>query len=391
MKHYSKMRFIPLFIGMALFLFSGCDDKDEHISVPVAPILKNVVYPSQDNIIPGQPVQIEGLGFSKDDKVFFTNDEGTIQLEVVESTDSYIKIIIPIDAGGEYSVSIERAGKTSVLANLFSVPFVVPITDIELPKVNIAQQGEVLIAGRGFEDGDVAKLTASFYPAGLEYNVPMVMTDDGAKFTLPQGVYGVNSVVIIRENRRSNIGAITIETNVGDVLGGGIVYWVDVNKAHGYIAAKTNAGTSQEQWGPERDPVDATGTSKAMGSGKNNTRKAVAKMAAMRAQHGWPEWANVKIAAELCDEFTVTEGEITYADWFLPSQEELVELFKVKAMMAEKGGAITGNNFWTSSEGDDDGTGWSAYHVNFYEDTNLVSYPVSKSGWKIGVRPVRSF
>ena len=72
------------------------------------------------------------------------------------------------------------------------------------------------------------------------------------------------------------------------------------------------------------------------------------------------------------------------------TREELIEVFKVKSLLAEKGVNIPANNYWTSSEGDGE-AGWSAYYVNFYEDTNIVSEICSKSGWKIGVLPIRAY
>lgn len=319
-----------------------------------------------------------------------TNTEGAKEVEVLEATDSYIKFIVPIDAGGEYSVTIERAEKQTTLNSKLKVPFVVPLTDIELPSAAISQEGEVYIVAKGFETGDVAKLTATFYPDGTEYSVPVVLTSGGAKFNLPKGTYGINTIVIERGNRKSNLGTITVATNVGDELGGGIVFWVDTNKTHGYIASKTNVGRPTEQFGPEVDPVNAVGTSQAMGSGKSNTQKLATKMAQLRSVNDWPEWRTVKIAAELCEDFSVTENSLTYTDWFLPSREELIELFKVKSVLATKGYAIPANNYWSSSEADGN-TGWAAYYVNFYEATNIISEFVSKSGWKIGVRAVRSY
>lgn len=78
--------------------------------------------------------------------------------------------------------------------------------------------------------------------------------------------------MIIRGERKSNLGTITIETNVGDKLGGGVVFWVDAAKAHGYIVNMSNIGTGTEQFGPEVNPSDAAGTSQNMGSGYTNTQ-----------------------------------------------------------------------------------------------------------------------
>lgn len=380
-----------LSISFLIHFQYSCQDTTTEPIVPISPILKEIKMPDETEVIPGQPVQIRGLGFSREDKVFLSNADGTIEVEVLEATDGYIKITIPIDAGGQYSVIVERSGKQTILDSKLKVPFIVPLTDVKLPKDAIAQQGEVYIIGNGFKDGDVAKLTASFYPAIAEYSIPVSLTSEGVKFNLPKGVYGINTVLIVRENRTSNLGTIIIETNVGDELGGGIVFWVDVHKAHGYISSKINVGTPTEQFGPEVSLDDAFGTSQTMGSGKFNTQKIVEKMAQFRVKYDWPEWRTVKNAAELCHEFSVTENNLTYSDWFLPSREELIELFKVKNIMAAKGYAIPANNYWTSSEGDGINAGWSAYYVNFYEDTKIVSGFVSKSSWKIGVRPIRSY
>jgi hypothetical protein len=385
-----KLAIKLLTISFLIHVLYSCNDTMTEPVIPISPILKEIEMPNEREIIPGQATQILGLGFSREDKIFLTNNEGTGEVEVLEATDSYIQFIVPIDAGGEYSVIVERAGKRTTLNSQLKIPFIVPLTDVELPENGIVQKGEVHILGKGFKNGDVVKLTATFYPANTEYSIPLTLTLDGAKFNLPKDVYGVNTVLAVRENRISNLGSITIETNVGDELGGGIVFWVDVNKAHGYIVSKTNAGTPIEQFGPEVDPVNAAGTSQSMGSGKSNTQKIAEKMAQLREQYNWPEWMTVKIAAELCKEFSITENDLTYTDWFLPSREELIELFKVKGMMASKGYAIPANNYWSSSEGEGN-TGWAAYYVNFYEDTNIISEFVSKSGWKIGVRPIRSY
>lgn len=381
-----------LSISFLIHFQYSCQDTTTELIVPISPILKEIEMPDETEVIPGQPVQIRGLGFSREDKVFLSNADGTIEVEVLEATDDYIKITIPIDAGGEYSVIVERAGKQTILDSKLKVPFIVPLTDVELPKDAIAQQGEVYIIGNGFKDGDVAKLTASFYPTIAEYSIPVSLTSEGVKFNLPEGVYGINTVLIVRENRTSNLGTIIIETNVGDELGGGIVFWVNTNKSHGLIACKTNVGTSTEQFGPEVAPTDAAGTSTALGTGLSNTEKIVSKMEQLRAVYGWPEWQNVKIAAELCMEFSITDKGLTYTDWFLPSRDELIELFKVKSILATKGYPIPKNNYWTSSEAEDSNSaGWSAYYVNFYEETNIIAGPVSKSMWKIGVRPIRSY
>ena len=391
MKTSLKKLFIPLLSGLIACNFYSCDSDNEHTAIPIAPILKEIKFPSENDITPGQVAQINGLGFAKED-VLYLNDEtnNKEKVEVTEVTDSYLKFIVPLEAGGNYSVIIERAGKQTILNGTFKVPFVVPIIDVVLPSNNIPAKGKVEIRGKGFEDGDIATLYASFYPEGVEYNIPLALNDEGAEFTLPEGLYGVNSIMIIRGERKSNIGTITIETNVGDKLGGGVVFWVDAAKAHGYIVNMSNVGTPTEKFGPEVDPSDAAGTSQSIGSGYANTQNIVRKFNTLQSANNWPEWQGVKIAAQLCLDNRVNDGDFAYTDWFLPSREELIEVFKVKSMLAEKGVNIPANNYWTSSEADGN-TGWAAYYVNFYEETNIISELCSKSGWTIGVLPIRAY
>lgn len=392
MKTYLKQLLIPILSGLIVCNFYSCDSDDEHTAIPIAPILKEIKLPSENDIIPGQVAQINGLGFAKEDIVYLSNATNQKEkVEVTEVTDSYLKFIIPVEAGGEYSITIERACKQTVLNGTLKVPFIVPIIDVVLPSGNVQPKSKVEIQGKGFEAGDVAVLYASFYPTGIEYNLPLTLNEEGVEFTLPEGLYGVNSIMIVRGERKSNLGTITIETNVGDKLGGGVVFWVDATKAHGYIVNMSNVGTNTEQFGPEREASDAAGTSQSMGSGYTNTQNIVKKFNALQSANNWPEWQGVKIAAQLCLDNSVTVGQITYTDWFLPSREELIEIFKVKNLLAEKGVNIPANNYWSSSEGDGNDPGWSAFYVNFYEESKLISEKCSKSGWKIGVLPIRAY
>lgn len=374
---------------MASSILVACKKKETNLVSPIPPILKEIFFPEEKDAIPGRDILIKGKGFSKEDAVFLQTTGTEVQVTVKEATNTYIKITLPKNAGGLYKVTIQRDGQKTTLDGTLSVPFVIPLDDVVLPANNAQQLADVVIGGKGFEAGDIVQLSADFYPAGKVFNIPASATAEGISFKLPQGSYGANTVVVTRGNRKTNLGIVNIEVNVGDVIGGGVVFWTDVTRVHGLITSKTNVGTPVEQFGPGLALSGAAGTSKAMQTGKVNTAKLLTKMAAFRS--GNASWNNKKTAAELCDELVVPDGSDSYADWFLPSQEELITLFKAKALMATKGAEVPPNNYWSSSEGDGDAAGWSAFYVNFYEATNVVSANSDKEGWKIGVRAVRAF
>lgn len=367
----------------------ACEKETTPKPEPISPILKEIIIPSQSEVMPGQDVVIRGKGFSKNDKLYLENTEGVLEVTVKEVTDDFLRFGLPVEAGGNYKMKVERAEKTTVLDNELIVPFVVILENVELPNENIQRSAEVSIKGKGFEQGDVIELSAGFYPQGKVFEIVGEVVGEEIRFTLPEGVYGENEVAVVRGNRRTNLGKIGVTVRVGDELGGGVVFWTDQGGIHGLICNRTNIGTPTEPFGPSVALTQAAGTTKAIGQGRANTEKLLSHISAFRQNNA--NWNDKKTAAEWCSELEVTVGDDVYSDWFLPSLEELIELFNVKDLLAQKESVIPANNYWTSTEGDGDAAGWSAYYVNFYEATDVVIGNVDKEGWKIGIRAIRNF
>lgn len=385
-----KLNFM-LLLSCFVLATSGCNDENDRKAEPIAPILKDVVMPSESNTIPGTTVTISGKGFDVEDILYCTSlsQEKDFIPEVTEVTDYGISITIPADAAGTYEVDVERAGKVTTLPELLKVAYVITIEDLVLPSENTNPGGSIQIKGTGFENGDKLVFTSDAYPANVSVTADATLTDEGIEVAIPESCYGVNTLTLTRGNRQGRLGTVNIAVAVGDEIGGGIVYYVSDGGIHGLIAKRTNTGTATEQWGPTSEHG---GTKKEIYTGKENTRLCVEAMKNFHQQfETWP--STKKSAAEQCDAETEVVDGITYDDWFLPSQEELVELFRQKKMLAEKGAAIPANNYWSSTEGDADETAavWSAYYVNFYEEENLVTAASDKEGWTIGIRAVRQF
>lgn len=148
---------------------------------------------------------------------------------------------------------------------------------------------------------------------------------------------------------------------VGSLYQGGIVFYVDATGEHGLIAAPEDQSTGIRWDNGSSVATEATGT--AIGTGQSNTAKII------QAQ------GEGNYAAKLCDDL-VLNG---YDDWFLPSKDELNELYKNKTMI----GGFT-DRYWSSSEGNSN----TAWCQNFY--TGARDYSDDK-GYPYGVRAVRAF
>ncbi len=165
---------------------------------------------------------------------------------------------------------------------------------------------------------------------------------------------------------------------VGELYGGGIIFYVYQNGQHGLIASLDDLG--DPSWGGEWGP-DYTGTNdKSWWDGASNTAAAVA------------EGAGPNTAIGLCDAYSSTVDGITYDDWHLPSigelkalEEAAYVLFKV---LDEDGDSNTNapdysSDYWASTaDGNKD-----AYSFSF--DNTHTNVEDRGSWYKI--RAVRSF
>ena len=161
-----------------------------------------------------------------------------------------------------------------------------------------------------------------------------------------------------------------IDVQVGDVAFGGIVFYVDETGQHGLVASMEDLpGTYQ--WGCYQQFVEGADAT-SIGSGYQNTLDIVSGCIA------------TPIAAS---QALAYESEV-YSDWYLPSIDELKEMYDMIGQ-----GASIGNvgNFlpdWYSSSSDyvntSHNTAWGVYfNTSEFYDVNRT-HPSN-------VRPIRSF
>jgi len=163
--------------------------------------------------------------------------------------------------------------------------------------------------------------------------------------------------------RNENSNTITVNTIIiiGDSYAGGKVAYIDGTGQHGLIAKSSNE-PSDLPWGCSgTNLTGADGT--AIGTGAQNTVDIVT------------ECAEADIAARKCSDL-VFNG---YNDWYLPSKDELNQLYINKAAI----GGFDSGDYWSSSETSSSDARW--------QDFGTGSFGSNGKGFYFRVRSVRSF
>ncbi len=130
---------------------------------------------------------------------------------------------------------------------------------------------------------------------------------------------------------------------IGDSYGGGKVAYIlldgdagyDADVQHGLIAATIDQ-TDSIVWHYSNSDAATGASGTTIGTGKENTDIIVA------------EYGTENNAAKLCDDYSVTVNSVTYDDWYLPSLDELDELYAARLDVGNFNTAF--KPYWSSSE-----------------------------------------
>ncbi|MFI3198305.1 MAG: DNRLRE domain-containing protein, partial [Methylococcaceae bacterium] len=109
---------------------------------------------------------------------------------------------------------------------------------------------------------------------------------------------------------------------IGESYGGGKVFYVYDGGQHGLIAATADQSTGIRWYGGTNTITRAKADG--LGAGKANTVLIIANQGAVDA---------AAFAATVCNEYSVTVADVTYADWYLPSKYELSLLYQQKTVV----------------------------------------------------------
>jgi len=139
-------------------------------------------------------------------------------------------------------------------------------------------------------------------------------------------------------------------------------------------AAPESNEFSNKVWGGYETTI---GTGTAIGTGESNTEKIVAKFG-----NAEPYGKKTDYAAKLCADLVVTKDGVVYDDWFLPSKDELNQMYL--NLRENKLDGFSGGNYWSSSESDANNAWYQAF-------SNGIQYSHFGRYYVYRVRPVRAF
>ena len=236
-------------------------------------------------------------------------------------------------------------------------------------------------------DGGAAITTyvATSSPGGIRGTVSGPGSGEITVTGLTNGVDYTFTVTAVNENGTSApssaSNSVTPNVAVGDLLQGGVVYYIaptptdldgDGKVDIGLICAVEDQ-SDEKKWINNVLQTTANGnTLEAIGTGQSNTN-------AMMNQAGYTGGA-----AQVAEDYSVTANGVTYNDWFLPSLEELNEMYSQKnSIEAAAGVTPFGTDYWSSSE----------YNSNKAKSVNMSSGNDSNTNKssRYRVRAIRTF
>lgn len=367
-KTLASLLFLIIFSFLPVLLFAQVPEKMSFQAVVRDAgnnLVINQVVGMQISILQGSP---SGSAVYVERQNPATNSNGLVSIEI--GTGSVVSgEFTAIDwSNGQYFIKAETdlTGGTNytiaATSQLLSVPYALFAKTAETVKGGVTETDPV------FNESVARAITASDTSA---------WNNKQNKLTAGPGIRITDDNVITEE-------VYPLEyLNPGDFAHGGIVVWVDETRQHGFVCAKEDQSTGVRWYAGTAGSTQAKGDGPL--AGKANTNIIIAAHVAIGDDGS-------TYAARICNELQVTVphhiDNVTYGDWYLPSEQELLLMLYNKDLINRTAVANGGTTFanayyWSSTEGNS--TNASAFN---FGNGSSSSSPKSRI---YHVRAVRAF
>lgn len=157
--------------------------------------------------------------------------------------------------------------------------------------------------------------------------------------------------------------------------GGGVIFYLD-SDGHGYEMAGTLGTAKWQNVSDLGQMTNISGLGVEVGTGKANTSLIVNTL------------GNGVYAAKLCADFE--QGG--FDDWFLPSRDEVKEMYNYFHTCGCDSGVNPINNYWSSSQGSNAGMAWNTDFMVNVETTQFNNWTFElQKNQEVFVKPIRQF
>lgn len=144
----------------------------------------------------------------------------------------------------------------------------------------------------------------------------------------------------------------TVTREVGDVVDGGVVYWVNPDKANDYRVVALDQGSSL-QWAANNDYVLGSGAQSESARNGSDVWQIAKQYSDNKTNGASGTFATDFPAFSYC--YEQTDGGVAKGTWFLPSLQELKDLYDAKGSVgsvitANGGSSFSTSTFWAATE-----------------------------------------
>ncbi len=276
------------------------------------------------------------------------------------------------------SISVDNSGNTQTLMTTINLNNVneLNVQDFTTSVEENPTNGDVLGAVQASGDATLTYSITSQSPTGavsINASTGELTVADAALFDYETNPTITASISVDNSgNTQTLIATLNLEDKheVGEYKFGGVIFWVNAAGDEGLVLAPTNQATNNSSWGCVGVVTGATGTT--IGAGEGNTNTIVSNGCDISGS-----------AVQLAYNLSLSG----YNDWFLPSADELIEIYSnssiIETTLSSNGGDSLLPSYWSSTENDD----YNASLINLNGDILIIN----KSIASFGTRAVRAW